>query len=479
MNRLITILFFVLLSLSLGAQEDLYNGDNFFVSENQIFFVKGDFTNDHIEFENNGDFTLIGNLENLKSIQDVGIGTFRLMGLNQQILNIVEPFSTFNFEIDNAEGSTMIGSADISVFADLDFTNGIIQSHQSSLIIFKAGAIHFYASDMSHIDGPAIKEGYTQFTFPIGKNNRLRPLRISETNSINSFRAEYFQETYSSLIPDNTLNNVSDFEYWNFEKIFGSEDIKLTLVWDEQSFIDPVEADLNIAHFNQTNWTNVNSSSNLPEQLETDLTSIEVVENYGDFTFGSSQERTLLRDALRAFDVSKNECFTKVNWQSIERSRNIELYEIWRKKGNKDFELIETVFANNIRSIETYQYTDETVEPEFIYTYKIITHFSGETSSETDPLLIKTSCQEYTLYIYPNPIIPGNNLNIHVESDIKKKLPISIVDELGRVLIQQDLLIDHGSNEFIIDVQRFGMAEYYIWTPEEEDLPTLEFQVIR
>ena len=479
MNKNIATILLFFFAFHVSAQEGLYNSDVFYVSEDETVFVTGDFSNAHIDFENNGDFTLIGGLENTAEIQTVGVGTFRLTGFDQQTIDLFQDFKTSNLEIENNRGADFIGQADLEVHGDLDFIDGIFYTNRSSLINFKPSSVYFYASDTSHINGPAIKEGNTQFTFPIGKENRLRPLRIAETASTNSFIAEYFRDTYFNLSTDQSLNNVSDYEYWNFDKIFGSDGAQLTLVWDENSFIDPFEEDLRIAYYNQPNWIAINSTTTLPEQLDTDLTSVSPIFTYGDFTFGSVNERTLLRDGLRNFSVNKEECFIRLDWQSRERSTHVDRYEIHRSQNAQDFEVVETLTAFNQSDLQRYSFLDETVENNEFYQYKLVTFYSDGERSETDLRVVRTTCQEFDLYVYPNPIIPGNNLTIHVLSDVDVNVPILIVDELGRVLIEQDLAVQPGMNQYTIDVQRFGMAEYYIWTPEFEHVETLEFQIIR
>ena len=253
----------------------------------------------------------------------------------------------------------------------------------------------------------------------------------------------------------------------------------MTLVWDEDSFIDPFEEDLRIAYYNQLSWTAINSSTTLPEQLERDITSVGPIQAYGDFTFGSINERTLLRDGLRNFSVNKDDCFIRLDWQSRERSTFVERFEILRSQNGQDFDLIESITALNQSDLQSYSFLDETVENDAFYQYKLVTFYADGEIAETDLSVVRTSCQAFNLYVYPNPIIPGNDLTIHVLSEVDVNVPIKIVDELGRILIEEDLAAQPGMNQYTIDVQRFGMAEYYIWTPDFEFVPTLEFQIIR
>ena len=184
MRYLMTIVCSLIFGNLIG-QLDLYNNSVLYVEQNSLLYVKGSFINGHAEFENNGEFMLEGNLENEVAIEEEGSGLLRLVGSQNQLVNLTGEFKTFNLEIDNINGATFEGDQDLSVFGDLDFVNGRFWTRNNNLINFKENALYFGASDGSYIDGPAIKEGYTSFRYPIGKKGKLRPLEVLETGSNN------------------------------------------------------------------------------------------------------------------------------------------------------------------------------------------------------------------------------------------------------------------------------------------------------
>ena len=475
------IILFICLSIScvIIAQEGLYNGDNLYIENGETFFVQGDFTNDHEDFENNGDFTLKGNLENFKLILNEGNGLLRLEGDGQQFVRLSEEFKTNNLEINNIDNAVFEDFANLSVYGDLDFTQGYLFTKVESQIVFKPGALYFYANDESHINGPATKEGNTQFTFPIGKRGKLRPLRIDGLNANNSFEAEYFASTFTDLETNSTINHVSDFEYWSFEKIFGPDAPDLTLVWDDDSFVNVVESELQIGYYNGNSWESVDASTELPEQLETDLTSIEGIEEYGNFTFASTTSSNKIDDGVMSFELIKDGCHVNIFWQTIERSGRISAFHIYKQDENNDFRIFKTISAENDDKLGQYSYIDDTVEEGEIAHYRIVTVYQDGTSISTERKFIRTTCEDISLLLYPTLLQPDDVLNLQIDSNVGKDLPISIVDELGRILYTEDLSVKEGRNNFTFDLVRFGMAEYFIWTPDDPDVETLRFQVIR
>ena len=483
MKYLITIISLLLGHSFMNAQIlGLCNADTLYVEDNTVVMVKGDFLNNHTVFENHGEVNVEGNVENSVALETEGTGVLRLVGLHAQLINLTGEFKTFNLDIDNENGAVFLGDKNLSVFGDLDFINGRFWTRENNLINFKPNAVYFGARDESHIDGPAIKEGDTRFRFPIGKEEVLRPLAISEINGINSYQAEYFPETYSTQSTDGSLAKVSDFEYWSFNRIFGTEDPQLTLVWDENSFLNQPFTDLQIAYIeNNEGWTRVESSTELPEQLESDLTSVSNILGYGFYTFGTTNSTTLLQDGLTDFSLSKQGCYVRVDWASIERRQQVSNYHLERRLSpNEEYETIFNTSANNSLLLDRYTYTDEDVNNNTVYHYRLVVNYIDGSSVVSEDKFIQSSCSPISLLLYPNPVYEDGIITLAIESDVEKILDVKVVDVLGRVLQSHSLEIKIGSNSFeIANTIHYGAAEYFLWTPEEKFIPTIKFQIIR
>ncbi len=481
MRYLMTIVCSLIFGNLIG-QLDLYNNSVLYVEQNSLLYVKGSFINGHAEFENNGEFMLEGNLENEVAIEEEGSGLLRLVGSQNQLVNLTGEFKTFNLEIDNINGATFEGDQDLSVFGDLDFVNGRFWTRNNNLINFKENALYFGASDGSYIDGPAIKEGYTSFRYPIGKEGKLRPLEVLETGSNNGYQAEYFANTHQIMMTDESLESVSDLEYWSFDSVFGTTDPQISLVSYDDSFVNEPADDVQIGYTEGFDtWTRVNSSFEIPEQLSGDLTSIQEIPAYGFFTFASTNGNTFLRDGLIDFTLVKEGCNVRINWDAIERIGRVSSYHIEKRVSpSREYESVASFTANNTRLIDEYTVLDQDVEDGVIYHYRLVVIYKDGTFSTSDEQLIKANCAKISLELYPNPVFTGGFLTLVVNSEIEKDLEISIVDVLGRVLHSQIFEVQIGRNSFeLANTIHYGAAEYFIWTPEEENIPTIKFQVIR
>ncbi len=479
MRTSITIFISLVLNCIVYAQQGLYNADEFYVGNDAVLFVKGDFVNDHEDFLNNGDFTLLGDLENNRLILNQGTGLLSLEGNSQQLIKLTQEFKANHLEINNDKNAIFEDYANLAVFGDLDFTEGNFYTKAESQIVFKPGALYFYASDNSHINGPATKEGNTQFTFPIGKKGKLRPLRIDGLLTANGFEAEYFLGAFEDLETNFSLDHISDWEYWSFEKTFGVDRPKLTLVWNEDSFVNLNKEDLEIGHYNDNTWVKIESSTELPEQLDTDLTSIKVIQQYGNFTFASTKASNKIDDGILNFELIKDQCNVNIFWQAIERSTRISAYHIYKKDENQNFKILQTILSNNDDRYAEYSYIDESLEENEIAHYKIVTIYENGTTASTEQKFIRSSCEDMSWLLYPTTLQPDDVLSLQIDSNIGKIIPISIVDELGRILYSEDLSVKEGRNNFTFDLIRFGQAEYFFWAQEEKEIPTLRFQVIR
>jgi len=471
----------ILLAFKAKGQIGLYSNDTLFVDNDAQMFVEGDFVNEHASFENHGEFTLQGDLENTIELRQVGSGNFRLTGFESQSVTLLGEFKTLNLEIDNSEHVVFSGDSNLSVYGDLEFVDGIFFTRNENLISFKQDALYFDASDFSYIDGPAVKEGLTAFRFPIGKEGRLRPLAISDTEFYNEFQAEYFLETAPTLARETDLESVSDFEYWSFDKVYGFDDPKISLTWDEYSFLNIPGDDLQIAYTpGLRQWSLVEATAQLPEQLENDLTSDEVITDYGLFTFASTNGQTILNDRVIDFELQKLKCSVTVSWEANERSKRISSYSIERSTNGFDFEEIFTVDAINEDVVERYTFEDADLDDLQLYHYRIRSNYFDETDELSTAKFIVPSCYPVTMTLFPNPAYTDDVLTLDVFSEIEKSIEINIVDVLGRILQTRILEIKIGTNRYTIgDTQHYGSAEYFIWTPEIEEIPTLKFQIIR
>ena len=95
----------------------------------------------------------------------------------------------FNTEIDVLEGLNLETS--LGTYNHVEFINGKVFTPRNNLsVTFEfLNADYSGDSDIEHVDGYATLFGSKEFTFPIGDADKLRPLSISEPNSISTFKS--------------------------------------------------------------------------------------------------------------------------------------------------------------------------------------------------------------------------------------------------------------------------------------------------
>ena len=157
------------------------------------------------------------------------------------------------------------------------------------------------ADDSRFVDGYASLTGLLDFTFPVGDDFRLRPIKIDGQSAFNPVKAAYFFEdpntpTYFSTSFDTNsfgtlLFGVSQFEFWDLD---GDSATRVTLTWDDNSNIPTLVDDLNDLRVvgwddNLKQWVNLGNTAVSGDLNNGEITSdIFVPDNYSVLTFGTS-----------------------------------------------------------------------------------------------------------------------------------------------------------------------------------------------
>lgn len=225
-----------LMTLAINAQTSFKNfGDVQMHSDAKIGFHT-DIINDG-KFDENSGFTGF--------YSDTGIRT--ISGLNRPVFNNVEVDA-----VDNLDLQTSLG-----VKNELEFVNGKVITPRNNVSVSLDFIRHsFYAGEDNdrHTDGYASVTSNQEFVFPIGDDDRLRPMIIPNQNVESYFNGAYFFENpnststfFNSMNFDTELkqvflNNISNREYWDLD---GATETTVTLTWDFESDIQSISNNLN------------------------------------------------------------------------------------------------------------------------------------------------------------------------------------------------------------------------------------------
>ncbi|MDW8418602.1 MAG: hypothetical protein RML37_04220 [Chitinophagales bacterium] len=109
---------------------------------------------------------------------------FELSGAANQTISGSGVFKIWNLRLNKTSASnTATLHRPLTVDNQLEFVQGKIVSSSSNRLTFNVFATHTGASANSHVVGPVQKVGNAAFEFPVGKNNILRPIAITDSTA--------------------------------------------------------------------------------------------------------------------------------------------------------------------------------------------------------------------------------------------------------------------------------------------------------
>jgi gliding motility-associated-like protein len=120
----------------------------------------------------------------------------------------------------------------------------IVTSREASEVNINFLNDSFYSGEgnLTKVDGYTAMSKKSNFTFPIGQFDKLRPLTIESTGSNDYAKSAYYYEdpntpsvfgtSFSTFIKENEALSISEYEFWHLESTIPS---KVTLTWDEES----------------------------------------------------------------------------------------------------------------------------------------------------------------------------------------------------------------------------------------------------
>ncbi len=194
----------------------------------------------------------------------------------------------------------------IGILNNLNLISGdIITSRSNSDVNINFQNESFYTGEGNEtkIDGYAAISNKDTFTFPIGQNNRLRPLSIASNTSNDYAKSAYFYEDPNSpsifgtsFNTDNLENeflSVNTYEFWHLDSSVPS---KVTLTWDENSYLSLLAefiTDLKVVGWSaqEKQWVNLGNTDVQGDMENGSITSAEFVPNdYQILTIGGNND---------------------------------------------------------------------------------------------------------------------------------------------------------------------------------------------
>lgn len=271
MKRFFSIAFVLFLSV-LTTEAQVTNSGNFKIAPGASISFFGNVTNNGTLTDSGTVVTLAGSSS--QTIDGSSVTTFNNLTLNNT----------------SATGITL-GQA-MNVRGVLVFTDGYLVTTATNILGLTDNATVSGASNSSFVSGPVFKTGSQSFVFPVGKDVVYAPLAISApVLATDRFTAEYFQTSPNALYSVSSLeaglDHVSQCEYWTLDRTVGSSDVTVNLSWDTRSCGITNPADLRVARWDGTQWTNKGNGGTTGTVSAGTIVSSAPVTAFSPFTLSS------------------------------------------------------------------------------------------------------------------------------------------------------------------------------------------------
>ncbi|WP_064197378.1 MULTISPECIES: hypothetical protein [Emticicia] len=222
MKRFIYSLGVCLLAGHVNAQ--FVNGTDFYVGEGAVVSFNTDVINEG-KITNNGKVHFQKNLENLNSLQSVGVAIFD--GNGAQLLRSKNELAFSQLMLDN----DIKLETPLRVNESIAFRRGVITSSSANPLVFSTNAKHTGASDFSHVSGVIKKEGSESFEFPLGDGTNLRAFSVARNSDSQILTATYLYKSplnISGQVSENVAA-INENEYWSLksESVKGSAQVSV------------------------------------------------------------------------------------------------------------------------------------------------------------------------------------------------------------------------------------------------------------
>ncbi len=409
--------------------------------------------------------SLVGHVNSNLTISGTGSIANLTMSATDNYLN--------NFEFDRSVGAITITN-DIKIAGSLLLSNGIVKTSNGVIWVENtaSNSIPFY-SETAYVNGKlrrCVNAGQS-YNFPVGSANHLENawIHFSSLSEATCIDAEFLSGMNGTLpanlaVGSNRVNGILDYGFWR---------IKPTNV---NSVIEYNISITSLGHNNGAIEFNHILLKRDDEMQEWSILGNHMADNEGgsyenpitvsranllgfsDFAVGVSSDGPL-PITLTYFRGEISNGTAALTWQTATETEN-DFFEIEKSIDGKEFNMIGLVQGNGTKHSPTeYIYYDtENNNGKTHYRFKQV-DFDGN-FIYSPIVIIEFREKAGRISVYPNPV--KDVLSIHFEDSNILGAQITIHDNMGRLLLNESNLIEHG--KIILNLGRLPAGSYQMKT---------------
>jgi hypothetical protein len=359
----------------------------------------------------------------------------------------------------------------ILVTGNLDMQSGLIHaSGSANLVSFLDGATVTNVNDLSYITGRVYKTGNDPFTFPVGANGFYRPLAISAPATVTSqFYAQYLvTDAGNTSSFETSLNRVSASEHWLLDRTIGTDNVSVSLSWNENAFLTPSQfnlyinnlSDLRVAYWNGSLWADLGNSLTTGDETMGTITSAGSVTSFTQrkFTLASTTALNPLPVTLLSFSAIRSNDEVMLQWQTSSEHNN-DHYIVERAEQRTQFKSIGSVEGNGTTmQTRKYKFSDQNpLQSRSYYRLKQMDYDGNFSYSKVIAVSESQGLSERNrLRIWPVPLA-GSYLFLSETTDV------FVLDNRGQIILAQE-------NTNKLDVSHLPSGVYYVKNKDHQVL---------
>jgi trimeric autotransporter adhesin len=179
-------------------------------------------------------------------------------------------------------------------------------------------------------------------------------------------------------------------------------------------------------------------------------------------SFYFANATSLLPINLIAFKAElKNNNVVNLKW-ATDNENITKTFIVERSINRKDYEQLAEVAVTNTTGKQSYTYNDENInklQTTILY-YRLKMMDAANTFTYSTVARITLTAVMGNVTVYPNPVI--NESLVSIFATATEKVNWQLIDNTGKIIMQQDVLIKKGENEIKIKLQKLITGIYYL-----------------
>ncbi|MEE3998740.1 gliding motility-associated C-terminal domain-containing protein [Tenacibaculum sp. FZY0031] len=322
----------------------------FVVNTNTTFSTLEDLNNTTTgQFYNDGDSYIYANFNNDGTVDFFNRGLTRFVSFNT-VQNITGNSVSYLYNVlfsNSVSESPFNLYGTISIANESNYNLGIVNNDDyGGKFIFEQDGYHINTSNSSHVDGTVLKEGNTDFVFPIGDKGYFRHASISAPQLLtDSYDGKYFLENSNNLYPhinkQSHIGIIDNKEYWVINRTLGNSDVLVTLSWSEETTPEeiialPQEDMIHIVRWDEVtnNWVDEGGVVDTANKTVT-----TAISGYGIYTLARVTKiappcELTIFNAVSANEDGENDYFSIKNLSSgcVDKNIKVKIFNRWGVK---------------------------------------------------------------------------------------------------------------------------------------------------